>query len=79
MTARTGQLRQDNQDGKTMAVEREYLGHDIQLRQDNQDRILRASLGRKSGTTGQLGQDSWDKTVLTDEPGNDRDDRTARK
>jgi hypothetical protein len=32
MAARTGQLRQDNQDGTTTAVERRYLGQDIQLR-----------------------------------------------
>jgi hypothetical protein len=37
MTARTGQLRQDNGDGTTMVIERVYLGQDIQLRQDNGD------------------------------------------
>jgi hypothetical protein len=57
MTARTGQLRQDNRDGTTTVVKRGYLGQGIQLRQGNQD-----------GTTmpverGLLGHGNWDSTT----------------
>jgi hypothetical protein len=59
MTARTGQLRQDNHGGTTTAVERGYLGQEFQLRQGNRD-----------GTTmpaerGHLGHDIWDRTTQT--------------
>jgi hypothetical protein len=59
MTAQTVQLRQDNRDGTTLAVEIGYPGQDVQLRQGNQD-----------GTTvlverGHLGHDHSDKTAGT--------------
>ncbi len=73
MTARTGQLRQDNRDGTTMAVERGYMGQDIQLRQGNQDGttmpVERGHLGHdiwdRNTPTRQLGQDIWERTVGT--------------
>jgi hypothetical protein len=62
MTARIGQLRQDNWDGTTMAIERKYLGQEIQVIQDNRD-----------GTTvpverGHLGQDHSDRAARTGHP-----------
>jgi hypothetical protein len=59
MTARTRQLRQDNQDGTTTAVERGYLGQDIQLRQGHSD---------KTAGTGHPGKDSRDRAVSTGRP-----------
>jgi hypothetical protein len=72
MTARTGLLRQDNRVGIPTAVERGYLGQDIQLRKDNRD-----------GTTvpverGQVGYDIWDMTSGRGPLRQDSLDRTSK-
>ncbi len=74
MTASTGLLRQDSQDGITTAVERGYLGQHIQQRKDIPDGTTvldeRGQPGhdpweRTTRTFKTVGQDSWDRTFMT--------------
>jgi hypothetical protein len=80
MTARTGQIRQDNLDGTTTVVERGYL--DRTPSQDRatgmeQPRQFREHILDMTSESGPLGQDSWDRTSGTGQSGQDSRDKTV--
>jgi hypothetical protein len=74
MTARTGQVRQDNRDGTTMLVERGHLGHDIWDRNTQTRHLGRTVVTGQSqqvGLTGSLDAVSLERTEMTGLPGHD--------